>query len=464
MIRLAHHYFSARKSLLVGIEGGAIAFGCAAGVVAAGAGRQWAQSSFPTGWFVALALVYALVLQFFLYLLDLYDLRAAHEDQPSGLRLLRAAGLALLTLAVAALFARNGPPRGWLLAGALGAMAGCLAVRAGLSLVLGVPRRVLLIGRAEVVAPLAKAISEDGAHELCVRLEPEAVISGGNYWRLDAANSPVRQLSLRQHAQGLRASVIVHVAQPREPVDAQLEDALLECRLAGFEVHDSTGFFERSLRRLPVHLLRPSSLAFAEELHVGSLRRALKRAFDLAAAFGLAVLFAPVMLVVAVLVRLDSPGPVFYRQERVGQDGRIYRLWKFRSMRVDAERDGPVWAREGDDRVTRLGRILRKARLDELPQLLNVLSGDMSFVGPRPERPVFVERLEKEVPFYAVRKLVKPGITGWAQLRYPYGASVEDARNKLEYDLYYVKNGTLLLDLAIMFHTVRHVLQGRGAR
>jgi lipopolysaccharide/colanic/teichoic acid biosynthesis glycosyltransferase len=164
------------------------------------------------------------------------------------------------------------------------------------------------------------------------------------------------------------------------------------------------------------------------------------------------------------LIKLDSRGPVFYRQERVGLDGRIYRLWKFRSMRIDAEKHGAVWARQNDDRVTRVGRFIRKTRMDEIPQVFNVLLGDMSFVGPRPERPIFVKQLAQEIPFYRLREAVKPGITGWAQIRYPYGASVEDARNKLEFDLYYVKNGSLFLDMAIIFHTVRHVLLGRGAR
>ena len=170
------------------------------------------------------------------------------------------------------------------------------------------------------------------------------------------------------------------------------------------------------------------------------------------------------MVLVAIAIKVDSPGPVFYRQERIGKGGKIYRLWKFRSMAQDAEVNGAMWAREKDDRVTRVGRILRKARIDEMPQAFNVLVGDMSFVGPRPERPIFVAELKKQIPFYELRELVRPGITGWAQIRYPYGASVEDARNKLEFDLYYIKNSTVFLDLMIIFHTFRHVLLGRGAR
>jgi lipopolysaccharide/colanic/teichoic acid biosynthesis glycosyltransferase len=168
--------------------------------------------------------------------------------------------------------------------------------------------------------------------------------------------------------------------------------------------------------------------------------------------------------VVAALIKLDSPGPLFYRQERVGLNGRVFSITKFRTMQVDAERDGARWAQVNDPRVTRVGRFLRLCRLDELPQLFAVLKGDMTLVGPRPERPVFVEQLKQQIPFFGLREAVKPGVTGWAQLRYPYGASVEDARAKLEYDLYYIKHGSLFLDLAILFHTVRHVLTARGAR
>jgi lipopolysaccharide/colanic/teichoic acid biosynthesis glycosyltransferase len=174
---------------------------------------------------------------------------------------------------------------------------------------------------------------------------------------------------------------------------------------------------------------------------------------------------APVLAVVAALIKLDSAGPVFYGQDRVGRGGRTFRLYKLRTMHKDAEKvSGPVWAISRDPRVTRVGAFLRKARLDELPQVFAVLRGEMSFVGPRPERPFFVQQLKTQIPFYGLREAVKPGITGWAQIRYPYGSSVEDARSKLEYDLYYVQHQSLFLDLAICFHTAKIVLFGRGAR
>jgi exopolysaccharide biosynthesis polyprenyl glycosylphosphotransferase len=191
----------------------------------------------------------------------------------------------------------------------------------------------------------------------------------------------------------------------------------------------------------------------------------IKRTFDIVASLVLVTTTLPLMLLVALLLSFESGAPIIYRQERVGLRGRTFQLLKFRSMRPDAEADGkPVWAKVGDPRVTRLGALLRRTRVDELPQLLNVLRGEMSLVGPRPERPVFVEMLTQQIPFYAVRHSVKPGLTGWAQVRYSYGATVEQSIRKLEYDLYYVKNHTLLLDLVILLETVRVVLLGEGAR
>jgi exopolysaccharide biosynthesis polyprenyl glycosylphosphotransferase len=190
----------------------------------------------------------------------------------------------------------------------------------------------------------------------------------------------------------------------------------------------------------------------------------VKRLFDIIFASILIILASPVMLLAAIAILLESGGPILYLQERVGLNGRLFNVIKFRSMRTDAEIDGqPRWATAQDDRVTRVGRILRKLRIDELPQLFSVLSGDMSLVGPRPERPYFVDKLTQELPYFAVRQSVKPGVTGWAQVRYHYGASVEDAAEKLQYDLYYVKNHTLFLDLVILFETVGVVLTAKGA-
>jgi sugar transferase (PEP-CTERM system associated) len=241
---------------------------------------------------------------------------------------------------------------------------------------------------------------------------------------------------------------------------------LMDCRLSGIRVCDVQQFIEREASKLDVDLLRPSWLVFSDGFIMSPRRRLSKRAFDLVASLGLLLLFWPVMIAITVAIWVESrySGPILLRQQRVGLGGAPFELLKFRSMVRDAEPDGPVWASHNELRVTRVGRVIRKTRLDELPQLINVLKGEMSFVGPRPERPVFVNQLKAKIPYYAERHRVKPGITGWAQLCYPYGASVEDAKEKLQYDLYYLKNHSILLDLIILLQTVEVVVIGRGAR
>ena len=242
-------------------------------------------------------------------------------------------------------------------------------------------------------------------------------------------------------------------------------DQLLECKLAGLEVVDLPSFFERETGQIQVESLNPSWMIFSDGFKRSPLKDISKRMFDVIASTVLVLLTLPVMMMTAILIWLESGSPIFYRQERVGEHGRIFRVLKFRSMRQDAERDGvPQWAKKKDDRVTRVGRVIRLLRIDELPQVFNVFKGDMSFVGPRPERPYFVEDLTKKISYYPSRHTVKPGITGWAQIRYPYGATVEDAVQKLQYDLYYVKNHTLFLDLIILFQTAQVILFGKGAR
>ena len=240
---------------------------------------------------------------------------------------------------------------------------------------------------------------------------------------------------------------------------------LLDCKLQGIKVYDLAGHFEKRLGQIRIDFVNAGWLVFGDGFNQGALRGAIKRVSDIVLAAVLIAVAAPVMLLTALAIRLDSRGPVFYRQERVGLNGRTFMVTKFRSMRADAERDGrPRWASATDDRITRVGNVIRKVRIDELPQLFDVLRGDMSLVGPRPERPYFVEQLTREIPYYAARHSVKPGVTGWAQVRYQYGSSVEDAQEKLQYDLYYVKNMSGLLDIDILLSTIRVVLFGKGAR
>ncbi len=240
---------------------------------------------------------------------------------------------------------------------------------------------------------------------------------------------------------------------------------LLECKLAGIHILDLPAFFERQIGILPLESVNASWMIYAEGFQSGALRDIVKRLFDLTVSAGLLLLTLPIILVTALAIRLESSGPVFYLQQRVGQFGKPFTIFKFRSMFTDAEKDGlPQWARKNDDRTTRVGRIIRRTRIDELPQLINVFLGHMSFVGPRPERPYFVNDLSAQIPYYHTRHTLKPGITGWAQVRFPYGASVEDAIGKLQYDLYYVKNHSLFLDLMILLQTVQVVVLGKGVR
>ncbi len=241
-------------------------------------------------------------------------------------------------------------------------------------------------------------------------------------------------------------------------------DLLLRCRMAGVRVVEAANLFEGLSGRIPLRDLRPSWLIFSAGFHKPRVLASVKRVGEAAIAGVLLIVTAPLAALVALLVRLSSPGPVLYRQARVGLDGRSFELLKWRTMRADAEKtSGPVWATGHDDpRVTKLGRFMRRVRLDEVPQLWNVLRGDMGFVGPRPERPHFVQKLREVIPYYDERHSVRPGITGWAQVKFPYGATLEDAEEKLEYDLYYVKHMSLLLDVAIVLETAKVMLLGRG--
>ncbi|QNK03616.1 TIGR03013 family PEP-CTERM/XrtA system glycosyltransferase [Dyella telluris] len=270
----------------------------------------------------------------------------------------------------------------------------------------------------------------------------------------------------------------LHVLVQREQIDEVVVgvddrrghlpmDDLLECRQMGIAITDLTSFFERESGRLQLTILDPSWLVFSGGFNATPLRQLSKRCFDLGAATLLLLVCWPLMLLEVLAIRIESGAgqPILYRQERVGAHGRTFLLLKFRSMRTDAERDGVArWASKNDDRVTHVGRISRKLRIDELPQLWNVLKGDMSIVGPRPERPQFVADLATQIRYYSLRHCLKPGLAGWAQLSYPYGATVEEAAEKLKYDLFYVKNHNLMLDMLILIQTVEVVLFGRGAR
>jgi sugar transferase (PEP-CTERM system associated) len=354
-------------------------------------------------------------------------------------------------------------PANWLMALLL-AVLGLLLVRHAIVLPLVgslLPHRILVLGTGPearlVEASLASARPRSMRVVGFCALEKssENVVSTNRIVARGQFEDTVRQLRIDE--------VIVAVRQQRGGV-LPLR-ALLECRLNGVKITDLAGFFERVHGQVPIESLKVSWLIYGHGFRQNVWRSLVKRCLDLVVSAVLLVTAMPVLGLAMLAIAIEGGGPVIYRQERVGYQGRTFTVLKLRSMTHDAERDGKAeWASDRDPRVTRVGRIIRRMRIDELPQLLNVLKGEMSFVGPRPERPEFVAMLVEQIPFYAVRHSVKPGLTGWAQVRYAYGASVEQSIRKLEYDLYYVKNHTLFLDLMILLETVRVVLLGEGAR
>ena len=319
------------------------------------------------------------------------------------------------------------------------------------------PLRILLVGvdRAGKVRqllseglPKAKILGYVG--------EPDQDKEAGSY-----LGPPFNALEV---AKQQKATMILLL--PDAPLDDDIAHNLLQAKLFGSMVVDIRSFYEHVVQRLPISQINEEWLLLSEGFSLntrGSLRR-LKRALDVIISLILLIPAAPIMLIAAIIIRLESKGPIIYQQDRVGLNEKEFTVYKFRSMCQDAEKNGAVWASTNDSRVTKFGKFIRKVRIDELPQIWNILKGDMSFIGPRPERMAFVERLKKTIPFYSFRHTVKPGLTGWAQVCYPYGASDEDARYKLEYDLYYIKNMSILLDIHIIFKTIGVILFPKGAR
>jgi len=397
------------------------------------------------------------------YYNDLYDLTRVHATRDLLVRVLQGTGaaafaLAALTALVPSLLLGNGT---------FATVVGLLLVAVplwrvafnGLTSDPHLEERVLIVGTGMLAQTVARQMRahQDFAYRLVGFVADDS--AGPLYVRqhdvLGNAADIDRIVATRQVDR-----IIVSLTDRRGHLPFE---ALLRAKLAGVRIEDAVTTFERLTGKILVEDLKPSGLIFSDGFRVSRLTRAAKRAFDLGCALVVFVLTAPAMLLTAIAVRLDSPGPILYRQERVGENGRVFTLRKFRSMRIDAEQGTPVWAKEKDDRVTRVGRVMRLTRLDELPQLWNVLKGDMSFVGPRPERPFFVQQLAESIPFYMARHAVKPGLTGWAQVKYSYGASLEDAMEKLRYDLYYIKHLSVFFDLTIVFDTVKVVLFRKGA-
>jgi exopolysaccharide biosynthesis polyprenyl glycosylphosphotransferase len=432
MARIAGHYVPAAGMLLFAAE---------AAVVALAARAGFAVGAKPEGPVVFLVVSCAVFLQIALYWADLYDVRIAADDARQGRRLLFALGA---TFAIAAPLTMIAPSevRAAVPFALAGAGIGATALRA-LAPWEPLRRRLLLVGDGNALTTVLAEVRAGDDVVLSVERNPDVDLV-----------TRVRQL-------GAQAVVTAY----DDGIFGVSPKMLLACRLAGIEVIDGVAYVQQARRKVPVDLIRAEALIYDDGFCPGALNKAGHRAISLLFAGVLAILFAPIAALVALAIRLDSPGPVFYRQVRVGRGGKTFTMWKFRTMRVNAEAaTGAVWAKKNDPRVTGVGGFLRRTRLDELPQLINILTGTMDLVGPRPERPEFVAMLTAAVPFYDIRHLVRPGLTGWAQIGYPYGASIEDAKQKLAYDIYYVKNASPILDLIVLFHTAKVVIMGRGAR
>ncbi len=319
--------------------------------------------------------------------------------------------------------------------------------------------RILIVGTGELAGKLYRALVSSSSSDDTVYLKQNCATEVLDIPDTDGTIDPARLHEVITRERISRVILAERDSQSR----ARIAAVLLDLRLRGLQVHDAVDFYERMSRKIWVEASRSEWFLYANGFNASQAGLFLKRASDVICSAILLTVTAPISTLVAIAIKLDSKGPVLFRQERVGLHGKPFVIFKFRSMRQDAEKaSGPTWARMRDDRVTRVGRILRYFRLDEIPQAFNVLRGEMSLVGPRPERPYFVEWLAQEIPFYNLRHYVKPGITGWAQVMYRYGSSVEDAYQKLQYDLYYAKHRSLRCDLSILLKTVEIVLMGRG--
>jgi sugar transferase (PEP-CTERM system associated) len=429
------------------------------GSMALAASLHGAFDAADTGW--KIALVTALC-QLCFYYNDMYDLTVVQSSRELVVRLLQAAGAAAIVLGAACVFVPSLILDPGTVSTALGVFViAVLTWRAAFNYLARDPHleeRVLILGTGATARMVARQIGLQ--HDFAYRLVGFVDDRDDGFVRRGDVLGAASELA------GIVASqridrIVVGLSDRRGHLPI---DQLLRAKLAGVRVEDATTTYERLTGKILVDDLKPSWLVFSDGFRASRVTRAIKRMLDLALAIIGFVLAAPLMIATAIAIRLDSPGPILYAQERVGENGGRFTLYKFRSMRTDAERGTPVWARDKDDRVTRVGRFIRLTRLDELPQLWNVIRGDMSFVGPRPERPFFVEQLARQIPYYQQRHAVKPGLTGWAQVKYRYGSTVEDAMEKLRYDLYYIKHLSIFFDLTIVLDTVKVILFGKGAK
>ena len=454
---------NSRTSLLLLAEA-AVVFGAIIGAVylRLGAEDSYVELMLRQGFLKAgLATIFCLTA---FYLFDLYDFIVMHDRRELVLRLVQALGLAWVALALAFYaFPQLVLGRGISLIAlplALGLMVGW---RVSIHWLLGHPdfgEKILIVGSGNLAVEVAREMLDrpDAGYRIAgfVGTDPELLGKSLINPRVIGLTSELDEVVRREGID----RIIVAMGERR----GQLPTAeLLQLSLAGtVNIEEGAAFYERVTGRVSLNMIRPSWLIFSSRGRQARISGIARNTVHRIVALIGALCSLPIAIITAVLIKLDSRGPVLYKQERVGNNGGSFTVMKFRSMRTDAEKAGPVWASLDDDRTTRVGKIIRKLRIDEIPQFWNILRGDMDFVGPRPERPHFVAQLAEEIPYYEQRHLIAPGLTGWAQIKYPYGASIEDARQKLQYDLYYIKNQSLMLDAIILFETVKIILFGRG--
>ena len=465
MITLENRFFSLRSATCFLVEGGIVMFSVVSSFL-----LLYGRAGTPVvsmGDVVARALVITFFCQAGMYLLDLYNFE---RSQTWGEMLFALAiaigfvciGIGLLSFAIP----KFGVAGKMYYLSLLTASFLLLIWRLAFELYItrfASKENILIVGTGNVARRVAEEVRRRkrlGFHLVGFINIPSAKsnLSGGGGGEVLGDSSQMDRI-IEQHGVD---KIVVAITERRGEYPVK---EMLALRVKGCQVLEWPGFFEKLSGRIPIDSLAPSFFIFNEGFRKSRFLLSIRRVVSGIVATILLVLLLPVFLVVAVLVKLDSPGPVIYSQVRVGEKNKSIRIYKFRSMRNDAEQNGDaVWAMENDPRITRVGSFLRKMRIDELPQLFNVLIGELEFVGPRPERPEFVEKLQSLIPYYSLRHTVKPGLTGWAQVMFHYGSSIEEAKEKLQYDLFYIKNMSIKLDLLILFHTIKIVLLGRGAR
>ena len=463
IFRIFNQYIPMRRLVLAGLESMfllAILIVCQWTIAEeTGAPSAIVSDLFPNDFMIIL------IVQVSLYYYELYDFRVFRSSLEMLIRLLQSLGYAVILLAgiyffLPDLMIGKGVFLFSLIFISIGVICWRLLYNEYLKMQY-IDQKVLILGTGPLAKRIAEEILEDAdtgfkvvgftakeSSRIGERLVNPSIIG---------THDMVLQLAKNERIQ----RIVIANEDRREGLPLGM---LMECKTRGIKIEEGIEFYERLTGKIEIKHLHPSFIIFSDGFKNSRLTRRIKRMGDfLLSLSGIAIL-SPAILLISLLIKMDSPGPVFYRQERIGRGGRGFELMKFRSMRNDAESAGPVWAKENDSRVTRVGKWLRKSRLDEVPQMINVIRGEMSFVGPRPERGHFVSQLRTLIPYYDQRFSVLPGITGWAQVKYRYGASFEDAAEKLKYDLYYIKNMSIAFDLFIIFETLKIVLFGKGAR